>query len=484
MDNILLRKPFSSFTFLATMIGISLIAPLFIIGITIGLTLIIPNFSIDSTFLTIFFLVSCTLYNLFLIIMISFGHIKDGDDVAHYFSILVPAKNEEKVIKNTLKHILNLDYPSELFEVIVINDGSIDNTNKIVRNMQQEYSNLKLMNVPPHKGGHGKSSALNTAFGDFLIIWRGIEMKPKHRWIIGVFDSDAIPDSNMLKKVSFQFNEPKVGGVQSMVRIKNRKNSLLTKMQDIEFVTFSRVVQFARTIFKGSVALGGNGQFVRAEALESIVLKDREEYWKKDALTEDLDMGVRLITKEWENRYIDSSATQQEGVENWRAMFHQRERWSWGHIQTLGSYALSPKLWRAKIHWKTKFDVVIYLFYILIPFLIFVCWIWSALSLLNIVSVSNLFPMTFTVANGFSFLPLMGYGLWKQRNEYHVWQIIPLLFMVMIFTYHWIPCVTSAILKTLLRVKPVWKKTPRFNKEQQSLIIEEPISQRLKQQLV
>jgi 1,2-diacylglycerol 3-beta-glucosyltransferase len=483
MDNILFRKPVSSLTFLVTIIGISLITPLFILGITIGLTIIIPNFNIDSTFLTLFFLVSCTLYNLFLMIMISFGKIQDGDDIAHYFSILVPAKNEEKVIKNTLKHILNLDYPSELFEVIVANDGSIDSTQKIVHNMQRNHSNLKLMNVLSHNGGQGKSKALNTGFADFLITWRGIEIQPRHRWIIGVFDSDAIPDSNMLKKVSFQFNDPKVGGVQSMVRIKNRKTSLLTRMQDIEFITFSRVVQFARTIFKGSVALGGNGQFIRANALDTIALKDKEEYWKKDALTEDLDIGVRLITKKWENRYIDTSATHQEGVENWRAMFNQRERWSWGHLQTLGRYVLSLKLWRANINWKTKIDVMIYLFYILIPFLIFVCWIWSALSWLNIVSVSNLFPMIFTVANGFSFLPLMGYGLWKQRNEYPVWKIIPLLFMAMIFTYHWIPCITSAILKTLLRVKPVWKKTPRFNKEQESLIKEERITQGLKPQI-
>ena len=477
MKNIIPRKPYSSLSFLATIIGISLVGPFCIMIGTIGLTIIIPNFYIDSTFLTTFFLLGVTLYNFFLLLIIAFSQVEDGDDVAHFFSILIPAKNEERVIRKTLEKVMNFDYPSELFEVIVVNDGSIDNTAEIVKSVQLKHSNIKLMNVPTYRSGQGKSAALNTAFADFLIIWRGIEIRPKHRWIIGIFDSDAIPDSNMLQKVSYQFNNPEVGGVQTMVRIKNRKKSLLTKMQDIEFVTFSRVVQFARTSFKGSVAMGGNGQFIRATALDTVAVKENEEYWKNDALAEDLDMGVRLITKKWENRYIDSCATYQEGAENWRAIFYQRERWSWGHVQAMFRYVLNLNFWKANINWKKKFDVMIYLSYILIPVLVFVGWIWSGLSLLNILSVRNYFPLIFTLANGFSYVPLIGYGLWKQRSEYPKKQLIPLLVMVSMYTYHWIPCVISGILKTITRKKPVWKKTPRFDNFDQEITIEEPLKQ-------
>ncbi len=483
MSDTIFSKSISSLTFLATIIGISLIAPLFIFGVTVGLTLAIPRISINSTFLTIIFVLICTLYNLFLMFMIGIGHIEDGEDVGHYFSILVPAKNEDGVIEETLEHILNMDYPAELFEVIVINDGSIDHTEEFVQILQHKYSNLKLISVPPKNGGRGKSSALNTAFADFLLAWRGIEIRPKHRWIIGVFDSDAIPDSNMFKKVSFQFNDPKVGGVQTLVRIRNRKKSLLTKMQDLEFLTFSTVVQFARTIFRGAVALGGNGQFIRATALDTVAIKDKEEYWKKDALTEDLDIGIRLITKKWENRYIDSTTVQQEGVETWSAIFYQRERWSWGHLQTLVRHVLSFKFWMTKLNWKTKLDAAIYLSYILIPSLVLLCWIWTALSYFGIITTYNMFPTAFTLANGFSFFPLMGYGLWKGRNEYPLWQMIPLLFIVTIYTYHWIPCTTSAIIKAILK-KPSWKKTPRFNNKDKILTIDEPSKEEMTHQTI
>ncbi|MEJ2240570.1 MAG: glycosyltransferase family 2 protein [Candidatus Bathyarchaeota archaeon] len=286
---------------------------------------------------------------------------------------------------------------------------------------------------------------------------------------MGVFDADSIPDSNILKKVSYQFNNPKVGGVQTAVRIKNRHTSFLAKMQDIEFLTFSRVVQFARNIFKGAVALGGNGQFIRAVTLDNIALIDKEEYWKKDALTEDLDIGIRIITKNWENRYIDSCCVQQEGVESFRALFNQRERWAWGHLQTLIRYVGSNKLWLSKFHWRTKIDAIFYLSYILIPSLVVICWIWSGLGLLGLVSISNIFPWTFTFAISFSFFPILGYGLWKEKSEYPLWQIVLLVFISTVYTYHWIPCTTSAILKIILK-KPNWKKTPRFSK----YIIENP----------
>lgn len=474
----------SSLNFLATIIGLSLITPLVVIGMTIGISLIIPNFSLDSTFLTIFFVITCTLYNLFLMFIVNMGDpVDDGDDMGHYFSILVPANNEENVINETLKRILEMDYPSELFEVIVVNDGSQDHTEVIVKSLQQKYPNLKLINVPPNKGCKGKSSALNRAFADFLLTWRGIEIRPRHRWIIGVFDADAKPDRNMLKKVSFQFNNPKIGGVQTLVRIKNRNTSLLAKMQDIEFITFSRVVQFARNMYRGSVALGGNGQFIRAIALDTVALKDQEEYWKEDALTEDLDMGIRLITKKWENRYIDSCCVEQEGVETLKAMFHQRERWAWGHIQTLVRYVLSTKVWTAKIQWRTKIDVMFYLFYVLIPSLVVVCWVWSGLSVLGVIPMYNMFPLAFTLANSFSFFPLLGYGLWKERNEYPLRNMIPLLLVTTVYTYHWIPCTTSAIVKVIFK-RPNWKKTPRFDKKRISAKISEPLSKKAKYQTI
>jgi len=457
------RKSLDHLTYVAVTIAVSLIAPVFVIVATIALTLLIPGILIDTTFLTLYFIVTCTLYNAFLMIVIARGHKSEGEDVGHYFSLLIPAHNEEQVLGETLNHVLSLDYPSELFEVLVINDGSTDKTEEIVHKFQEKHTNLKLLSIPPFNGGRGKSPALNTGLADFLLTWRGLEVKPRHRWIIGVFDSDAAPQANMLKKVSFQFNKQDVGGVQTLVRIKNRKNSFLAKLQDIEFLAFARAVQYARNNYAGSVALGGNGQFVRATAFDTAALRPIEEYWRNESLTEDLDLGVRLLTLKWKNVYIDTTSVSQEGTETLMAMFRQRERWAWGTLQTLKLFVLKPRFWRTKINLRVKIDISIYLIHILLPIFVCICWIWSGLSFLGIIETTNFFPLAFTLANGFSFLPLLGYGLWKERTEYPRWQIIPLLFMTVAYTYHWIPCVTSAFVKMTV-AKPIWTKTPRFAK--------------------
>ena len=461
--------PFSSFRAslgnlygLIVTIGVSLVGPSLIVGATFGLSFVFPSLVIDTTFLTIYFLLTCASYNAFLLVVISRAQTKSGEDVGHFFSLLIPAHNEESVLDETLETVLNLDYPSELFEVIVINDGSVDQTERVARRLQKKYSNLKVFTISSNNGGRGKGAALNVGFADFLLTWRGLEIRPRHRWIIGVFDSDAFPKSDILKKISFQFNDRKVGGVQTLIRIKNAKRSFLAKMQDIEFLAFARVVQFARSSYSGAVALGGNGQFVRASALDSVALERFREYWSQESLTEDLDMGVRLLAEKWKNVYIETTSVAQEGTETLSAMFRQRERWAWGTLQSLKWFVFRPSFWRKKFSLRTKIDISIYLVHILLPFLVFLCWALTAMSWLGIIGVSNFFPLAFTVVIGFSFIPIYGYGLWKEKSDYPRWQIIPLAFMTAAYTYHWIPVVMSAIVK-ILTTKPKWIKTPRFN---------------------
>jgi hypothetical protein len=144
------------------------------------------------------------------------------------------------------------------------------------------------------------------------------------------------------------------------------------------------------------------------------------------------------------HRYIDSCCVEQEGVESLRTMFPQRERWAWGHLQTLYRYVFSKKLWTSRMPLKTKVDSALYLSYIMIPSLVILCWVWSGFNVLGVIPVRNMFSSAFTIGVSFSFFPMLGYGLWKARDDYPVWQIIPLLLITTVYTYHWIPCIVSA----------------------------------------
>ena len=89
-----------------------------------------------------------------------------------YISVCIPARNEERDIKNCVKSVLNQDYPN--FEVIVVDDNSSDNTAKIVRSMTEEYPNLIFISgAQLAPGWMGKPYALHQAYqksrGQYLL---------------------------------------------------------------------------------------------------------------------------------------------------------------------------------------------------------------------------------------------------------------------------------------------------------------------------
>ena len=89
------------------------------------------------------------------------------------------------------------------------------------------------------------------------------------------------------------FGDPKVGGAQLGVRIRNRRANQLTAIQDCEFWGIAALGQLGRMRTR-TVSLGGNGQFTRLTALQSI----GDEPWSP-ALTEDLDLAVTLAIGGW-----------------------------------------------------------------------------------------------------------------------------------------------------------------------------------------
>ena len=124
-----------------------------------------------------------------------------------FVSLIIAAYNEEKVIGQKLVNSIAIDYPAELFEVIVVSDGSNDNTASIV----EQFSNNGVisMHTPERRG---KTAALN----------RGV---PASRGEIVVF-SDANNDFNpgAIRALIKNFAEPSVGGVCGIKRIRDAKD--------------------------------------------------------------------------------------------------------------------------------------------------------------------------------------------------------------------------------------------------------------------
>ena len=139
------------------------------------------------------------------------------------------------------------------------------------------------------------------------------------------------------------------------MRIYNR-SSLLTWFQDVEFSVYGFLYQLGRTP-AGIAGMGGNGQCNRLAALDSIADPESGGPWR-DRLTEDQDLGLRLIEAGWLCEQETRASVNQQGLPGLRRLFRQRTRWAQGNLQAMGHLGA---MWRLDRPWYVRFDLVAYL---------------------------------------------------------------------------------------------------------------------------
>lgn len=227
-----------------------------------------------------------------------------------FVSIFIPAHNEEYTIEATVRSICSMDYyynDKVNFEVIVVNDGSTDKTGLILSGLKNEFNNLRIITRSPPKSGKGKGFVLN----DALILAKGE--------IIGVFDADTRVDKKYLSTIIPYLNNEKVVAVQSRVRMYNKDENFLANMQDIEFAGFGNILR-AKDILGYEAFLGGNGQFTKKEAVE------KAGKWDGFAVTEDLNLSIKVELAGGGVRYCPDVSIYQEAVTDWSDFYRQRTR--------------------------------------------------------------------------------------------------------------------------------------------------------------
>jgi cellulose synthase/poly-beta-1,6-N-acetylglucosamine synthase-like glycosyltransferase len=374
-----------------------------------------------------------------------------GDDL--FFVFMMPCLNEEKVLLNSLQRLLSI--PGDDFVVLVIDDGSDDNTVDAVSGILGERVWL-LSRKPPH-AREGKGEALNAGVR-YLIGSGHLAGRDPDNVIVVVVDADGRLDSQSIEQVRPYFADPTTGAVQIGVRINNREQSRLARMQDMEFVIYTEVFQRGRRHL-GSVGLGGNGQFMRLSAMMSL----GPSPWTR-SLTDDLDLGVRLIAAGWRNEYCPTAAVHQQGVVELRRLIRQRSRWFQGHLQ---SWKLIPLVLRSAPR-RARADL---LYHLSSPAILLVASLLSASFLLSMVNnvvlaaegrnpfgwwIASTYALTFGPALAF------GYVYWLRERSNGVGLLRTAMFAHMYVCYGmmWYASGWWAVGRTL-RGRTGWAKTDR-----------------------
>lgn len=281
----------------------------------------------------------------------------DGWQAQAVFAI-VPCLDEALVIDPTVRALVA---SSPRTRVVVVDDASDDGTREAALRCGDPRVTVLRRELPDAR--LGKGPALNHAFA-WICEQVATEGLDPAQVLVLVMDADGRLSDGAIAKVSSLFADPRVGGAQLGVRIRNRKDNVLATIQDIEFWGIAALGQLGR-IRTATVSLGGNGQFARLSALQSVGTAP----WSP-ALTEDLDLAITLSIQGWHLTSHPDCWVTQQGLTQVRPLIKQRTRWFQGHMTTavtrLGELWRSPHLSNTAVLEVTS--------YLLIPFVIVLPW--------------------------------------------------------------------------------------------------------------
>ena len=234
------------------------------------------------------------------------------------FSIIIPTKNEETVIQRCLDSVLNVDYPRDKMQIIVVDGKSSDKTLKICSEFSEQYpENIQVL---CEKTVKGKPAALNLA------------LPYVNGEIVGVFDADSIPESDVLSKVASYFTNKKVMALQGRTTSINEKNNALTRVIATEEKAWFQALLSGREKMQLFVPLTGSCQFVRSNIVKEL------GGWDENSLTEDVEFALRLVEKKHLIKYAPDVCSGQETPNNLASLVRQRVRWYRGYMETALKY--------------------------------------------------------------------------------------------------------------------------------------------------
>lgn len=153
-------------------------------------------------------------------------------------SFVVPAKNEEDNIAQTIQRFSEVDYPREKLEVIAINDGSTDGTGREMRRAAAAIAgSVARVEVVDWTVNRGKRYGMAEG------------VKRSHHEIVVFVDSDSFIEPDCVRHLVKYFADPRVGAVSGHTNVFNDNTNLLTKMQAIRYYIAFTVYKAAESVF-------------------------------------------------------------------------------------------------------------------------------------------------------------------------------------------------------------------------------------------
>ncbi len=226
-------------------------------------------------------------------------------------SIIIPVWNGEDVIERAIESCLELNYPKK--EIIVVNDGSTDNTRKVCEKYA-EKGLIKLIN----KENGGKASALN------------VGLKHATGELVACLDADSYFTKDALLYMVGYFEDEKVAAVTPAMKVISDK-TIWQKIQLIEYL-FSIYLRKLFAILGCQYVTPGPGSVYRKEVLVKLGGFDEGN------ITEDMEIAFRIRSRGYKIENSKNAITYTEAPAKLKELIKQRTRWYAGYLENVAKY--------------------------------------------------------------------------------------------------------------------------------------------------
>ena len=238
------------------------------------------------------------------------------------FAIIVPARDESKVIEGNIRSVLASSYPQDKREIYIIVESETDKTVEIAR----KYADVHIF-VRKDLTGVGKGHALNECLTD---IFAGARKDD--------FDAFLILDADNLVKKDFlsKMNDAYQAGYDLACGKRDNKDwnvSAVSAASGLTFTAVNTLMNKPKTYLGKTILISGTGFFVRAEKLKAL------GGWKFFSLTEDYEITTYADCQGWKTAYVEEAVYfDEQPIGLWQSIV-QRSRWVKGFFSVRGRYA-------------------------------------------------------------------------------------------------------------------------------------------------
>jgi cellulose synthase/poly-beta-1,6-N-acetylglucosamine synthase-like glycosyltransferase len=343
---------------------------------------------------------------------------RDADTIAGFWAganklplitIQLPVYNEYYVVERLIRRVCQLDYPTHLLEIQLLDDSD-DDTGSLIARLAAEYQcrgfNLRHLRRKDRQGY--KAGALKEG------------LKQAKGEYVAIFDADFLPPRDFLRQTLPFFTDKQLAAVQSRWGHINADYSLLTMAQSIAIDGHFTIEQGGRCWSGLLSSFNGTAGLWRKQAIV-----DAGD-WQSDTLTEDIDLSYRVQLKGWRIKFLSLLETPAELPTSINALKSQQYRWAKGSIQT--AKKLIPRVLRSDLDWRQKYQACLHLTHYLIhPMMVLVALLGLILLLLKGCEIDRglfgflLFCLIFSIGGSsavYSYSQRFLYPDWKKRLPY------------------------------------------------------------------